>query len=100
MTFPVPERLRDRVWDKQLDVLVEHCFFALVLNFLAKREGKLRLGKTIATGLSYPIYVVAMVFTPFITSNFWFVYIAKGLCVVGTVVSAICHLPGHRSTPR
>lgn len=92
MTFPVPERLRDRVWDKQLDVLVEHRFFDLVLNFLATREGKLRLGKTIATGLSYPIYVVAMVFTPFITSNSWFVYIAEGLCVVGTVVSAISQL--------
>lgn len=92
MIFPVSERLRVRVWDKQLDVLVQHRFFDLVLNFLARREGKLRLAKTIATGLSYPIYVLAMVSTPFISSNSWIVYIAEGLCFVGAVVSAISQL--------
>lgn len=69
MAFPVSDRLRDRVWDKRLDVFVEHRFLDLVLNLRTRRESKTHLGKTIATGLSCPVYVLAMLGTSFVTSK-------------------------------
>lgn len=75
-------------------------FFDLELNLHTRRESRTRLGKTIANGLSYPNYLLAMLGTPFVTSNAWILSIAEGLCVVSAAVSAISQLADHNLASR
>lgn len=94
MPNSVSDRLRERVWGKRLDVLVEHTFHRNVLTYLAGRAKRTKRIKTVATISSYPVYLTAMAAAPLFIGEPWFLGAVEALGAGGIFVSAISQYTG------